>query len=152
MVNELSLSPDPHPLLILLSAEVRFPGFSREWEEVRLGDVFDFIKTHPLFRRFLSDDNEIQYLHYGDLHTKYKYHLDLNDVKLPSVKKSDLSDVVGCLKDGDLIIADASEDYDDIGKCVEILNVDDKKVVAGLHTFALRSKDKFFVNGYKGIL
>jgi type I restriction enzyme S subunit len=134
----------------LLSGEVRFAGFDGEWEEVKLGDVFTFIKTYSLSRKFLSEDNEIQYLHYGDLHTKYKYHLNLNDVKLPSVKRDDLNDKIEYLQDGDLIVADASEDYEDIGKSVEVINADSKKVVAGLHTHALRDKNNFFVNRYRG--
>ena len=41
---------------------------------------------------------------------------------------------------GDLIIADASEDYADIGKTIELIDLKDKKVLAGLHTFLARPK------------
>ena len=42
------------------------------------------------------------------------------------------------LKIGDLVIADASEDYKDIGKAIEIIDLDNQKVVAGLHTYIAR--------------
>ena len=46
------------------------------------------------------------------------------------------------LKDGDIIIADTAED-EMVGKCVEIGNIGEKKVVAGLHTIPCRPKEKY---------
>ena len=37
-------------------------------------------------------------------------------------------------------MADASEDYADIGKTIELIDLNDKKVLAGLHTFLARPK------------
>ena len=54
-------------------------------------------------------------------------------------------------KIGDLVIADASEDYADIGKAVEIVEVEPSKLVAGLHCFIARPKEKMIV-GYSGYL
>jgi len=42
------------------------------------------------------------------------------------------------LQDGDIIIVDASEDYEGVGEAVEVLNIQDKIVVGGLHTIVLR--------------
>ncbi len=42
------------------------------------------------------------------------------------------------LKNGDLIIADASEDHEGSGASILIKNIDDKQIVSGLHTIALR--------------
>jgi type I restriction enzyme S subunit len=55
-------------------------------------------------------------------------------------------------KEGDLIIADASEDYKDIGKAIEIRDLSGEKVVAGLHTFLARDKREETVRGFKGYL
>ena len=41
-------------------------------------------------------------------------------------------------KENDLVIADASEDYADIGKCIEIINLENQMTIAGLHTFLAR--------------
>ncbi|MEH1010985.1 restriction endonuclease subunit S [Campylobacter concisus] len=50
-----------------------------------------------------------------------------------------------------MVIADASEDYIDIAKSVEIKNLE-HKAVAGLHTFLLRDKGDYFADGYKGYI
>jgi hypothetical protein len=56
------------------------------------------------------------------------------------------------VRDGDLVISDASEDYDGVGKSVEVEGIGDGEVVAGLHTILLRSKPEFISNGFKGYL
>ena len=55
-------------------------------------------------------------------------------------------------KDGDLVLADASEDYDGIGKAVELINVGDNKIVSGLHTILARDTNKIMSLGFKGYL
>ncbi|MFK5950480.1 MAG: restriction endonuclease subunit S, partial [Methylococcales bacterium] len=52
------------------------------------------------------------------------------------------------LKEGDLVIADASEDYSDIGKAIEIKSLSDIKVVAGLHTLLARRISDDIANGF----
>ena len=56
------------------------------------------------------------------------------------------------LKDGDIVMADASEDYNGICKSIEVLNLDNKKAIAGLHTFLLRDRNDTLVNGFKGYI
>ena len=123
-----------------------------EWEVVRLGDVFDFIKTYSNSRSHLSNVGDIEYMHYGDIHTKYKFHIDLKNVTLPKILKNRLKGDIQYVQEGDLIIADASEDYTDIGKSVEVANLGDKKLISGLHTFLLRDKNNNFAHRYKGLL
>ncbi len=53
-------------------------------------------------------------------------------------------------KEGDLIIADASEDYNDIGKAIEVVNLDNQKLLAGLHTYILRDNKNITAKGFKG--
>ena len=55
------------------------------------------------------------------------------------------------LQVGDLVIADASEDYKDIGKTIEIVNLDNQKIVAGLHTYIARPNHPFAL-GFSGYL
>lgn len=124
----------------------------KDWKVVTVKDVFDFIKTYSNSRKDLSDIGDIEYLHYGDIHTKYKYHLDFDRNVLPKISSENFKANIEYAKDGDLFVADASEDYADIGKSVEIVNLYNKKVVSGLHTFLLRDKDNSFSNGYKGLV
>ena len=49
-------------------------------------------------------------------------------------------------------MADASEDYEGIGKSVEVKNIKDRKAISGLHTFLLRGKKDVFSNGFKAYL
>ena len=44
------------------------------------------------------------------------------------------------LKDGDIVMADASEDYAGVGVTVSVHGIGLNKVVGGLHTFILRDK------------
>ena len=50
-------------------------------------------------------------------------------------------------------MADASEDFDGVGKLVEVLGLNDgKPAVAGLHTFLLRERRPMFAPAFKGHL
>jgi type I restriction enzyme, S subunit len=56
------------------------------------------------------------------------------------------------IKNGDIIMADASEDYLGVGKSVEVKNIDKRKVISGLHTFVLRDNKGILADGFKGYL
>jgi len=49
-------------------------------------------------------------------------------------------------------MADVSEDYEGIGKSIEVKGLGSRKVISGLHTFLLRDKAENFINGFKGYL
>ncbi len=123
-----------------------------DWQVVKIESVFDFIKTYSNPRSDLSNIGDIEYLHYGDIHTKYKYHLDFNKNILPKISFKKLKSKIEYAKNGDLFIADASEDYEGVGKSIEVVNLHDKKVISGLHTFLLRDSGNNFVNIYKGFI
>ena len=55
-------------------------------------------------------------------------------------------------QEGDLVIADASEDYADIGKSIEIINLKNEKVLAGLHTFLARPNKTHMYIGFSGYI
>ena len=128
-----------------------FKNLPSGWKVMRLGDVFDFLKTYTNSRESLNDYDEISYIHYGEIHKKYKFYLDFCVASLPKIHQSKLGDKPEFIKNGDLVIADASEDYIDIAKSVEIKNLE-HKAVAGLHTFLLRDKGDYFADGYKGYI
>ena len=128
-----------------------FKNLPSGWKVVKLGDVFDFLKTYTNSRESLNDYDEISYIHYGEIHKKYKFYLDFCVASLPKIHQSKLGDKPEFIKNGDLVIADASEDYIDIAKSVEIKNLE-HKAVAGLHTFLLRDKGDYFADGYKGYI
>lgn len=114
------------------------------WSAVPAGDIFAFVKSYALSRDNLvngtSNDVGIGNIHYGDIHSTYLTpSIDLRKVSVPMVKDPAFSPKpADYLKDGDLIMADASEDYEGVGVTVSLHGLNDKKVVGGLHTFVLR--------------
>ena len=74
-----------------------------------------------------------RYIHYGDIH-KQVADIITSDEQLPSIKTGDYIP----LCQGDLVLADASEDYTGIAEPSVILYEPTEKVIAGLHTIALR--------------
>lgn len=129
----------------------KFGEMPKSWQLKRLGDCFDFFPTSSYSRSILLEKGECKYIHYGDIHTKYNGFLDIENAVLPYITK-EMEKKYTKVVDGDLILADASEDYDGVGKAIEIKNTGENKVIAGLHTLHLRDKDGHFVNGYKGYL
>lgn len=122
-----------------------------DWDLISYDDAFYFLGTTAYSREQLSGVGEIQCIHYGDIHTKWDHLLDLDKNRLPAVRTPGLKSF-DFIRDGDLVVADASEDYEGVAKSVEIKNIGTKKVIAGLHTFLLRDKENNFVDGFKGYL
>lgn len=122
-----------------------------DWNLVSFDDAFDFFATATYSRAQLTENDKIGYVHYGDIHVKCLHFLDLDKITLPTIK-GDLLKNYPMLKDGDLIVVDASEDYEGVGKSVEVRNLKDRKVISGLHTFLLRDKGGKIANGFKGYI
>ena len=139
----------------LLVPKLRFKEFKDEWKEISLVNVFTFYNTNSLSRADLSEEGLIKNIHYGDIHQKFNNILDVNKEKLPYIKsdiKVNIHNEENYCQDGDLILADASEDYDGIGKAVEVINVGNNKIVSGLHTILARDTNKVMSLGFKGYL
>ena len=134
---------------------IRFKEFDNEWEPINLGDFLEFINTNSLSRSKLNfNQGLIKNIHYGDIHTKFPTLVDCSIEEIPficpDVDISKFKKEQYC-KNGDLIIADASEDYEDIGKAVELINVNEE-IVSGLHTILARDKLNKTALGFKGYL
>lgn len=135
----------------LLTGKTRLPGFSEEWDVKRLGNILTFLSTANNPRADLDDHGDVEYLHYGDIHSHTGVILDCRDNRLPRIR-SDKVGSVARLQDGDLVVADASEDLEGIGKSVEIQSVDGRHVVAGLHTLLCRGNPEHWARGFKAYL
>jgi type I restriction enzyme S subunit len=122
-----------------------------DWLLASYDEVFDFLTTATYSRAQLTESDTIKYVHYGDIHTKCLHFLDCDKIYLPSIKNELLKNYP-LLKDGDLIVVDASEDYEGVGKSVEVKNLKNRKAISGLHTFLLRDKQEAIANGFKGYL
>lgn len=135
--------------------QLRFPEFTAEWEEKTLGDIFTFYSTNSLSRDKLNyTGGPYKNIHYGDIHMIFPTVLNVSETEIPYINdgvKVKLTDD-NFVQDGDIAIADASEDYADIGKAIEIVGVGDEKLVCGLHTLHGRDLNKVMINGFKGYL
>ena len=135
--------------------KLRFKEFCGEWEEKRLGDVFKFMPTNSFSRNDLNYiEGDIYNIHYGDVHMIYPTITDAQKETFPYINREKKLDVCSELlcEDGDVLLADASEDYDDIGKAIEIINVGDKKIVSGLHTIFMKDYKKIYANKFRGFM
>ena len=120
--------------------EIRFGGFGGEWENQSFGDCFKNLPNNTLSRADLNYQMGLaKNIHYGDVLIKFGEILDVRNSLLPFITNDELSNKLkhACLKDGDIIIADAAED-NMVGKCTELFNIDEQLVTAGLHTIAIR--------------
>lgn len=135
----------------LLTGKQRLPGFSEDWKLKRIGDIFEFLSTANNPRSDLSDHGEIGYIHYGDIHGSSSSFFNCSKKSMPYIDQIKVKNLP-YLEVGDLVIADASEDYEGIGKSIEILQLNNKKIVAGLHTFLLRGNKSVIADGFKGYL
>lgn len=124
------------------------------WKYVPFGDVFEFLPTIALSREQLTlekAENIIYNIHYGDIHATYNSNI------LDFEKEKRVPRIIGeieiktsmLLKDGDLAIADASEDYEGVASSVELVNINKKKVTGGLHTFVARDNSGLTEKGFR---
>ena len=137
--------------------QLRFASYSNEWESHKLGDILTFYSTNSFSREKLNyESGNVKNIHYGDIHTKFPTILSISGNKdVPFINADiDLSKYKDdqYLQEGDLIIADASEDYADIGKAIEVKDINNEKVLAGLHTILARDEKNITINGFKGYL
>lgn len=134
--------------------EIRFRGFSGDWVENELGTKVKPLRSYSLSRDAETNkETDYRYIHYGDIH-KQNLEIIKSNEEMPCIQPDNFD----VLEKGDLILADASEDYEGVGSpCVIDYEVTDK-VVAGLHTIAIRPTDSdsiflyylFKTNKFKG--
>lgn len=122
-----------------------------DWSVFSIGELFDFQSTASNSRADLGDSGQTAYVHYGDIHTRFDHFVDFSRDNVPFLLLGK-SVTTTRLRDGDLVVADASEDEIGVGKSVEIRNLGTTDAVSGLHTFLLRSRDKRVLDGFRGYL
>ena len=133
----------------LLTGRTRLPGFTTPWQKVKLGEIGTFLSTNTLSRDKLNDNNgSIQNIHYGDILVKYSSIVDAKLTAIPYVNE-DVAISSDYLENGDIVFSDTAED-NIVGKAVEISNIADKKIVAGLHTMLFRPNKGSYAQHFLG--
>lgn len=120
------------------------------WDERSFDSLFTFNGGLSISRDKLTYEG-INYLHYGDIHTREKNYMDIavEENTMPKIPFD--SSILGCvaLEDGDIVFADASEDYEGIGKSVVVYNQEQRPAIAGLHTIVAKGKTNDLFRDYK---
>jgi type I restriction enzyme, S subunit len=136
----------------------RFPEFAQggEWKFEPFNKVYSFLVTNSLSREFLNyERGTVRNIHYGDIHTKFSTLFDITRENVPFINPEVSIEKIKsenyCIE-GDMIFADASEDILDVGKSIEIVNLNGQKLLAGLHTLMARQLDKKIQLGFGGYL
>lgn len=125
-----------------------------DWTSGKVSDLFDFISSYSNSRSELTEDSNegtIKYIHYGDIHSKFDFQvIDIRHEKIPYLRNviSNGKDFK-FLQDGDVVLADASEDYKGIAECVELKSIGNQKIIGGLHTIVLRDKNNYTSLGFR---
>lgn len=137
---------------------LRFPEFvnDREWEEEKLSQIYTFKVTNSFSRDKLNYQNGlVKNIHYGDIHTKFSTLFDIEKELVPFINQSisveKIKDENYC-KESDIVFADASEDLEGVGASIEIINLNNEKLLSGLHTLLARQKKDKFIIGFGGYL
>ncbi|NLU16952.1 MAG: restriction endonuclease subunit S [Serratia liquefaciens] len=120
--------------------EIRFKGFTGEWDKKPFGACFVNVPNNTLSRADLNYKTGLaKNIHYGDVLIKFGEVLDARNELLPFITNDSIANKLNNsgLRDGDIIIADAAED-NTVGKCTELFNIGDQLILSGLHTIAVR--------------
>lgn len=132
---------------------LRFLQFTDEWSKFAVSELLNTYPTNSLSWDKLSyiEKSKIKNIHYGLIHNGFKSTIiSGNNQFIPFVNNSFIPKSYTLLQNGDLILADASEDRKDVGRPVEMMNVNNQKIISGLHTIHARNKTNLLINGFKG--
>ena len=130
---------------------MRFPEFSGEWDRIKVSDLLEFYPTNSLSWEQLDYlDKGVFNLHYGLIHKGLPTQIDVSESSLPTIKEEYIPKKMSLCQRGDVAFADASEDTNDVAKCIEFINCENQKIVCGLHTIHGRDTQNKTVTGYKG--
>ncbi len=141
-----------------LTPKLRFPEFRDMggWVICPLQGLYSFKSTNVFSRDQLNyHEGSVKNIHYGDIHTKFSTLFDINKERVPYINTASMPERFDpesfCLE-GDIVLADASEDENDIGKSIEVINTNNEPILCGLHTILARQKKKDLITGFGGHL
>lgn len=139
--------------LLIYVPNLRFSQFIEPWNNYIVSELLTTFPTNSLSWDQLveNQDSSLKNLHYGLIHNGFETTCISGENQLfPYIKHSFIPSKYALIQNGDLILADASEDRKDVGRPVEMLDIGNQKIVSGLHTIHARNKTDLIVNGFKG--
>ena len=137
---------------------LRFPEFrdAPDWVEEPFSHLYRFAPTNTLSRDQLNHTSgSVKNIHYGDIHTRFQALFDIRREIVPFISPAYLlgePSPASLCSEGDMVFADASEDLADVGKSIEIIEIDGQQVVSGTHTILAKRKGSHLRIGFGGHL
>ena len=120
-----------------------------DWEIRLFSQTFNIYPNNTYPRDCMNNScGEVRNIHYGDVLIKYPTIVDVEKCSIPYLNKNVKVTTSKFVQSGDVIIADTAED-ETVGKCIEIKNDAEIKIVSGLHTFFCRPTIPF-ASGWLG--
>jgi type I restriction enzyme S subunit len=144
----------------IFSQKIRFKDDNGQefpmWDKKKFGDIYSFRNNNSFSRENLNyEKGKVKNIHYGDIHTKFNTLFDITKEVIPFINE-DLQigriSAENYCKKGDLVFADASEDLTDVGKSIELVNLNNEKILSGLHTILARPDLSKMAIGFGGYL
>lgn len=136
--------------------ELRFKGLEGDWRYSLVSSLYRYKGTNTFSRAQLNyKTGHIKNIHYGDIHTVYSAHFRAESDVAPYInvdaRHSSIRSENYC-SPGDMVLADVSENIEDVGKAIEIIETGGMPIVSGLHTILARQVERVFVLGFGGYL
>lgn len=121
-----------------------------DWKLLPIDEIFSFFSTSNYSKAQMTLEGEVGCIHYGLIHaiSNCGYNIK-NGIKYYVTKEQANYEFI---KNGDVIMVDASEDLVGVNKSIEIDGIVDDKYIAGLHTFLLRDTESKLFKGYRGAI
>jgi type I restriction enzyme S subunit len=118
-----------------------------EWKLMTIDQIFEFHSTSNFSKAQMLTDGEIGCLHYGLIHSipNNNYNIQ-NGVKYFVTQQQAKYEFI---KEGDVVMVDASEDLSGVNKSIEVSGIQDNLYISGLHTYLLRDRG-FFEKYFRG--
>jgi type I restriction enzyme S subunit len=121
-----------------------------DWGLVPLDEIFTFYSTSNYSKAEMSEDDEVGCIHYGLIHAISNTQYNLNEGIKYYVTSEQAS--YALVRDGDVIMVDASEDLEGLNKSVEVFGIGNRKYISGLHTYLLRDTRSLLADKFRGIV
>ncbi|MGW8822899.1 restriction endonuclease subunit S [Paenibacillus lautus] len=124
----------------IFSQQLRFKDEIRQEYPEWTSDVLEHLGTFGAsysFSRAIEGEGDYFHIHYGDIHSNLPTVCE--NITFPTItEKRDFE----LIKENDILFADASEDYADLGKAILIKSTKSPKLIAGLHTHKFTVNEK----------
>ena len=76
-----------------LKPELRFPGFTNDWEQRKFYDCFKLLRNNSLARAELAKIGKIRNIHYGDVLINYPEVLNISTATVPFIAESRVNSI-----------------------------------------------------------